>query len=120
MKQIKRILLLTLAAISVFIFVSINVQAQSVVKKIEQYCQLTANTTLSKKITMSVDFGNTTIGTFTDARIKNDSGKVVKFNTIIDALNYMGKNGWKLVFVYPTDKNNNTIYYLFKKEFDGQ
>jgi hypothetical protein len=43
----------------------------------------------------------------------------MKFNSVIDALNYLGKSGWKLVNAVPLlEPNGPRIYqYLFKREF---
>jgi hypothetical protein len=46
-------------------------------------------------------------------------GKLKKFNSVIDALNYLGKMGWKLVNAYPVynGSSSNIYHYVFKKDF---
>ena len=41
------------------------------------------------------------------------------FNTVIDALNFLGKEGWKLVNAFPVFTANSPIvyHYVLKKEF---
>ena len=49
---------------------------------------------------------------------KSYDGNIRKFNTIIDALNFMGKQGWIFINTYPVESGGMVIYhYAFKKEF---
>ena len=74
---------------------------------------------LSDKIDVSVDYGQET-GFFEDTRIKDEDGKTKKFNTMIDALNYMGKDGWRLSETYITVVNNVAIYHwILEKKAPG-
>jgi hypothetical protein len=47
---------------------------------------------LSNKVTIDIDFGEEK-SFWRDSRQKNYNGKFKKFNTIIDVLNSMGKEG---------------------------
>jgi len=59
------------------------------------YCQIVANEKLlSKKITVSLDFGQK-MKFFADNRLKDENGKPIVFNSNVDAMNYMGKQGWE-------------------------
>lgn len=61
------------------------------------YCQVTAQEKfMSKKVNVELDFGQK-MKYMADNRLKDDKGNAIKFNTVIDALNYMGKQGWELV-----------------------
>ncbi|MER3472191.1 MAG: hypothetical protein C4330_12970, partial [Chitinophagaceae bacterium] len=74
---------------------------------------------LSKKVTIDIDYGEER-SIWKDYRIKTDEGKLKKFNTVVDALNYMGKEGWSLVnaFPYTSGSGNTEVYhYVFKKAF---
>jgi hypothetical protein len=87
--------------------------------KVEQYCKLVATPRLlSNKVTISIDYGEER-SLWKDTRLKNEEGKLVKFNTEIDAINYLGKQGWKLVNAYPITTTNSTptYHYVFRKEF---
>jgi hypothetical protein len=92
--------------------------AQSDTSKIEQYCSVNVfPRLLSNKVTVDVDFGEVK-SVWRDSRIKDEAGKLVKFNSYIDAMNYMGRQGWKLVNSLVINSNNTTYYsYLFRKEF---
>jgi hypothetical protein len=53
-----------------------------------------------------------------DNRLKTDGGRLKKFNTIIDALNYMGREGWIFINAYPVRMTETEIYHFaFKKQF---
>jgi hypothetical protein len=87
--------------------------------KVEQYCRLVAfNKILSNKVNIDVDFGEER-KFFSDTRLRDEeTGKVKKFNTLTDALNYMGSQGWTLVNAYPVTEGSSVYYYFyFRKLF---
>jgi hypothetical protein len=87
--------------------------------KLEQYCEVVATgKMLSNKVTIDIDYGEER-SIWKDHRIKDDNGKFKKFNSVIDALNYLGKLGWKLVNAFPvsTESGPKVYHYVFKKEF---
>lgn len=92
--------------------------AQSDSLKVEQYCQLIATQKLfSNKVTIDIDFGEEK-SIWQDNRLKNDNGTIKKFNTIIDAMNYMGKQGWIFINAYPVRFGDIDRYHFgFKKQF---
>lgn len=71
---------------------------------------------LSNKVTIVIDFGQL-IRYGQDARYKDQStGKPIIFNSMIDALNFMGNNGWEFVQAYTvTESSQNVYHYLLKK-----
>src|SRR5919199_1217588 len=90
-------------------------------QKVEQYCEMTAvQKILSRKVTIDIDNGEERkLFSFKDTRVKDELGKVKSFNSIVDALNYMGRLGWKLVNAFPVLENNQYVYhYVFRREFD--
>jgi hypothetical protein len=87
--------------------------------KVEQYCEVVATgRLLSNKVTIDIDYGEER-SIWKDHRLKEEDGKVKKFNTLVDALNYLGKNDWKLVNAFPVATANTPMvyHYVFKKEF---
>lgn len=110
MKKVFVILLLQLTAYTVF--------AQSDTSKVEQYCQIIATPRLlSNKVTIDIDLGEEK-KFWADNRLRNYEGKLRKFNTIIDALNFMGREGWVFINAYPVRNGNSDVYhYGFKKLF---
>lgn len=93
--------------------------------KVEQYCELVAQARiLSRKVNIDVDYGDER-KLFRDYRLKDEGGKLKKFNTVVDALNYMGQQGWKLVNAFLVTEGtgasiNNVYHYVFKKEFSKE
>jgi hypothetical protein len=88
---------------------------------IEQYCRLDiSERPLSNKVAIDVDFGESR-RLFADYRLRDEeTGKLKKFNSIIDALNYMGSQGWSLVNAFQVNSNKSTspsYEYIFKKTF---
>lgn len=90
-------------------------------QKMDQYCEMTAQAKLfSRKVTVDVDYGEARKWiSFKDTRMKDEEGKVKSFNSIVDALNFMGRNGWKLVNAFlVTESGNNVYHYVLKREFE--
>jgi hypothetical protein len=80
----------------------------------------------SNKINIIIDFGQEDFKWSKDYRLRDEqTGKPKEFNTIIDALNYMGKQGWTLVNAFPVNYSSasvsqpgtNIFHYYFKKLF---
>ena len=104
--------------ISTFLLVSFVSNAQADTSRVEQYCQLIATQRiLSNKVTIDIDFGEEK-SFWRDTRLKTDGGKVRKFNTIIDAMNYMGRGGWIFINAYPVRiADSEVFHFAFKKQF---
>lgn len=109
----KRLMLLVLLTGSFGAFAQDSTQ-------VEQYCRLVAqNRLLSNRVNIDVDYGDER-KLFSDNRMRDEeTGRVKKFNTVVDALNYMGSQGWILVNAFPVQdgSNNLTLHYYFKKSF---
>ena len=93
-----------------------QVSADSV---IDQFCILRVGYSLdlSGRVSIDVDYGQERkFGKMYFLR-DEETGKTKKFNSITDALNYLGRQGWKLVIAVPViaDKASSTDY-IFKKE----
>ena len=77
----------------------------------EQYCEMVASARLlSDIVTINIDYGEAK-SICNDNRLREENGKLKKFNTIVDALNYLGKNGWKLLNAFPVPSVNGTADY---------
>jgi hypothetical protein len=107
-----------IVVIAVVLLISIFSIAQTDTSKIEQYCQVIATPKLlSNKVTIDIDFGEEK-SFWRDTRLKSEAGKVRKFNTIIDALNYMGREGWIFINAFPVRIGETEIYHFaFKRQF---
>ncbi|HVI45782.1 MAG TPA: hypothetical protein VM802_12980 [Chitinophaga sp.] len=85
----------------------------------ETYCEVVAHGVgLSGKAKVRVDFGQPTSFWAGVEKMRDKvTGRVKKFNSTIDALNYMGAEGWKIVNSYSVTDDGYVIYhYLFRKE----
>ena len=105
--------------LAVFMLVALNSFAQDTTK-VEQYCRVVAmNKLLSTKVNIDVDFGQER-KFFQDNRMRDEeTGKLKKFNTVTDALNYMGSQGWILVNAFPVAEGSTFSYhYYFRKLFN--
>ena len=86
---------------------------------VEQYCRLVATgKILSNKVRIDVDFGEER-KLFRDNRLRDEqTGKLKEFNTAVDALNYMGSQGWIMLNAFPIIEGGSTIFhYYFKRQF---
>lgn len=96
--------------------------AQTDTTKVEQYCELVAQGKLfSTKVTIDVNFGEQRKFFGGDTRLKDDmTGKIKKFNSVTDALNYLGLQGWTLVNAFPISESSGpkVYHFYFKKLFD--
>ena len=80
--------------------------------RIEQYCELKAGYKLfSDKVEVHISFGQ--------PKSINWKGNIIgrDFNSIIDALNFMGFNGWVLVNAFPKvgDSSGIETRYVMKR-----
>jgi hypothetical protein len=114
MKNLLLFLVITLFSTSLF--------AQEITEEEEPsfvYCQIVGMAKfMSKKVTIQIDFGDK-MNYFADSRLKDPkTGKLKVFNSMVDALNYMGKRGWEFEQAYAlTISNQNVYHYLLKKPF---
>ena len=71
---------------------------------------------LSKKVVIDVDFGQEQYLFKNSTRLLDQTGRAVTFNSVIDVLNYMNKNGWEFVDAYAiTVRKTNVYHYLMRK-----
>jgi hypothetical protein len=106
---------------ALLLFVCLLMAAITSAQKLEQYCEMTAqNKLFSRKVTIDVDHGEERKWiSFKDTRVKDDLGKVKSFNSVVDALNFLGRSGWKLVNAFlVTEGSINVYHYILKREFD--
>lgn len=74
---------------------------------------------LSTKLNVVIDFGqeNKVWKPNKESVLKDETGKNLVFNSMIDALNFMSKNGFEFVSAYSVTINNSNVYhYLLKKK----
>lgn len=89
----------------------------------EVYCEIVgkAKGLFGQKVEIDVDFGQKKgfFESISGNPLKDDSGKIVSFNSMIDALNHMGERGWLFVNAYYiTVKDQNVYHYVMRKPVD--
>jgi hypothetical protein len=87
------------------------------VPRTEEYCMLIATGKMfSNKVSIDLDYGQKR-SFFADKRVRDSGGKLVEFESVIDALNFMNSKGWELYAAYPMVSNAGTAYhYLLKRK----
>lgn len=85
----------------------------------EQYCLIVCTARLfSTKVNVDLDFGQTT-NFFSQTRqrqIIDDTGKLKKFDSVVDALHFLNARGWVFVAAYPMSSSQGQCYhYLVKR-----
>ena len=73
---------------------------------------------MSAKVTVDIDFGQeNSYWTNKDTQINDENGNKIVFNSMIDALNFMSKNGYEFVTAYTVTLGNQNVYhYLMNKK----
>lgn len=76
----------------------------------------------SKKVKVNVDFGQeVSFWKAGDMRIVSEDGKDIVFNSMVDAMNFMGKCGWKFEQAYVvTEGTQNVYHWLLSKEVTSE
>jgi len=115
---------------AIFLFVvllifAFTLKAQTVngipIKDIDvEYVQIIGELKAFKtKLTIRIDFGQKTkiFSSGDESFIKDKDGQVLDFNSMIDALNFMSKNGFEFVTAYVSILDNQNIYhYLLRNK----
>jgi hypothetical protein len=72
----------------------------------------------SDRILIKLEFGQKVVNQRADAVIKDDNGKELEFNSVIDCINKLKNYGYELAEVYVTqsDGSTNGKYYILKRK----
>lgn len=72
----------------------------------------------SNKVTISIDYGqHTKLISAKGTSVKDEAGKVVAFNSMIDALNFLSKHGYEFVNSNLISVGGQNVYhYLLKRK----
>jgi hypothetical protein len=78
-------------------------------------------------VTIQVDFGQATSVWKKSSQqlLRDENGKAIKFNSMIDAMNYFGVQGWEFVQAYVVTEGTlggqqNVYHWLLKKELTAE
>ena len=73
----------------------------------------------SNKLTISLDFGQENkVFSNKDTDLRDEDGKKKTFNSMIDALNFMSKNGYKFIDSYALSTGNQSVYHYLLRRGD--
>lgn len=116
MKYIKKCLFF------IMMLISVNVMGQDTHRV---YCELLGQGRfMSNKVTVSVDFGQYTSfwKSYSNQFLVDENGKKIKFNSMVDAMNYMGRLGWEFEQAYVVTVGQQNVYHwlLSKKISDDE
>ncbi|DBA55387.1 TPA_asm: Q-rule protein [Porphyromonas phage phage017a_JCVISC001] len=74
----------------------------------------------STKVKITIDFGQA-VNFFSQnskREMVDENGTPIKFNSMIDAMNYMARFGWEVDHTYAITHGNNHVYhFLLKKKY---
>jgi len=72
---------------------------------------------LGTKVTVEIDMGQSkgVLGLNTSFLV-DDKGKPVKFNSMVDAMNYMGDKGWEFCQAYVVNSSDGGVYHWLLKQ----
>lgn len=106
-----------------FILVSVSVFCQEKPKKV--FCELLGSTKfMSSKVNVTIDFGQSV--SFWSGNSKqglvDENGKAIEFNSMVDAMNYMGALGWvfEQAYVVTSSGNQNVYHWLLSKDITSK
>jgi hypothetical protein len=101
-----------IAFVMMLSFYCASAQSDTTIVANYSYCELVGTQVfMSNKVTVTVDFGQETKW-FQDKRMTDEkTGKAKVFNSMVDALNYMGGSGWLFVQAYVVTAGQQNIYH---------
>lgn len=112
----KRIFAILLIAIVLF-GISTTTSAEKPVQRV--YAELLGTGTnflnLNKNVKVSVDLGQFQSATKAYTLL-DENGKDIKFNSMVEAMNYMGERGWKFIQAYVVTVSNQNVHRLLYKD----
>lgn len=79
------------------------------------YCQIVGTSKpLSSKLIIQIDYGQEQSLWTARQRVVVDeeTGKIKSFNSMVDALNYMGSMGWEFVQAYALTMGSTNVYHF--------
>jgi len=105
-------------SLSLLLALSAHSQEPTTNTSYKTYCQIVGTGNLTgTKVKIEVDFGekNNFWTMYKDKFLLDESGNKISFNSMIDAMNFMAKLGWKFEQAYVATKDN-VYHYLLSKD----
>ncbi|MGL4364461.1 MAG: hypothetical protein ACRCSB_04585 [Bacteroidales bacterium] len=103
-------------------FLILTTYTLSAQEKAFAYCELLGTGKLfSKKVNVQADFGQQTSFWKGTDYLKDSEGRKLTFNSMVDAMNFMGTEGWEFVQAYVVTVGSQNVYHwLLKKEISEE
>lgn len=81
-----------------------------------EYCEIIKKPKYAtRKIAIQIDFGQQ-LNLLENTDLKDENGNYIEFNSMIDALNYMGTFGWEFVQAYIVVNGEiSIVHYILKR-----
>lgn len=81
------------------------------------YCEIVGSQFLGK-VTITIDMGESKgfLGLNQSYIMDEKTGKQKKFNSMVDAMNFMGENNWDLAQAYVVTMGNTSVYHFLLKQ----
>jgi len=82
-----------------------------------EYVQIVGTSKLmSTKLNIDIDFGQeNSVWTNKDTQLRDENGKKIVFNSMIDALNFMAKNGYEFLDANAFTHGGQNVYHFMLK-----
>ena len=81
-----------------------------------RYCEIIVPNGVVYKGSVVVDFGQE-VRWFKSRRLVDENGKPIRFNSVVDALNYMGDLGWEFqnTYVLKSGESTTELHYVMRQ-----
>lgn len=94
------------------LFATLSINAENFI-----YCELVGTAKfMSNKVRVQVDYGQESSFWKGISYMKDENGDKIEFNSMVDAMNYFGKQGWEFVQAYTVTMNNQNVYHWLMKK----
>ncbi len=112
---------LILFCVGILCFLPMQIQAR------KYFCEIKGTEkVLSNGLKIVFDFGESSVysawtGLKSKQKLVDENGEEIKFNSMVDAANYMSEKGWNFQQAYTSVYADNVIqHWIFYKEADSQ
>ena len=112
---------LILFCVGILCFLPMQIQAR------KYFCEIKGTEkVLSNGLKIVFDFGESSVysawtGLKSKQKLVDENGEEIKFNSMVDAANYMSEKGWNFLQAYTSVYAKNVIqHWIFYKEADSQ
>ncbi len=87
----------------------------------EEYCQLSTRAQLNGRYVVSIDFGQRQkLLSLNQDLLRDAAGQVLKFNSVMDALNGLNAQGWELASTFVLVEDSKSVpYYVIRRRPPG-